>query len=101
VCRGTAMKSREYPQARGLVGCVSLSRKELSLFRRLIEGRRSLPVHRTEDWVCYECLFASPDLGVMVRHIVRVHGAAPVTKEDLEEDDPDSLVRSARQATGS
>ncbi len=93
------MKPPEYPQAPGLVGCVFLSRQELSLFRRLIESRRPLPVHRTDGWVCYECLFASPDLGVMVRHIVHAHGSAPVTRDDLEEDDPDSLIRSARKAT--
>ena len=78
-------KSQEYPQARGPVGYGFLSRKELSLFRRLIDDRRSLPVYRAGHWLCYECPFESTNLAVMARHIVRAHGAAPVSDDDLEE----------------
>ena len=77
------MKLPEYPEARGPIGYAFLSRKELSLFRRLIEGRRSLPVYRAGRWLCYECSFASMDLAAMARHIVRAHGAAPASEDDL------------------
>lgn len=80
------MRAQEYPQAQGPVGYAFLSRKELSLFRRLIDDRRSLPVHRAGSWLCYECPFASPDLAVMAMHIVRTHGAAPADGDDLDRD---------------
>ncbi len=80
------MKSQEYSQAQGPVGYTFLSRKELALFRRLIDDRRSLPVYRAGCWLCYECPFASPDLAVMARHIVRVHGAAPADGDDSDRD---------------
>jgi hypothetical protein len=80
------MKSPEYPGARGPVGYAFLSHKELSLFRRLIDGRRSLPVYRAGCWLCYECPFASTDLAAMARHIVRAHGAAPANEDDLDKD---------------
>ena len=86
---GTDMKSHQHPQASGIVGYAFLSHKELSLFRRLIDDRRSLPVHRAGGWLCYECPFASKDLAAMARHIVRAHGAAPPNEEDLEEGHPD------------
>jgi hypothetical protein len=76
------MKSPEHPEARGPIGYAFLSRKELSLFRRLINGRRSLPVYRAGYWLCYECSFESADLAAMARHIVRAHGAAPAREED-------------------
>ena len=83
------MRSPEYSQARGPVGYACLSRKEVSLFRRLIEDRRSLPVYRAGSWLCYECAFASTDLAAMVRHIVRAHGAVPTNEDDVDEDDHD------------
>ncbi len=86
---GTDMKSHQYPQAPGLVGYAFLSRKELFLFRQLIDDRRPLPVHRAGGWLCYECPFASKDLAVMARHIVRAHGAAPANDDDLEEGNAD------------
>ena len=94
------MRSQEYPRAQGPTGYAFLSRKELSLFRRLIDDRRSLPVYRAGCWLCYECPFASPDLVVMAGHIVRAHGAAPANEDDLDEDDSD-LVGRACQGGGS
>lgn len=79
------MKSHQHPQAPALVGYAFLSRRELSLFRRLIDDRRSLPIYRAGSWLCYECPFTARDLAVMARHIVRVHGAAPANRDDLEE----------------
>ncbi len=79
------MKSHQHPQAPGLVGYAFLSRTELSLFRRLIDDRRPLPIYRAGGWLCYECRFASKSLAVMTRHIVRAHGAAPTNEEDVEE----------------
>jgi hypothetical protein len=79
------MKSHQHPQAQGLAGYAFLSHKELSLFRRLIGDRRSLPVYRAGGWLCYECSFTAQDLAAMARHIVRAHGAAPPNEDDLEE----------------
>ncbi len=76
------MESLEHPEAREPVGYAFLSRKELSLFRRLINRRRSLPVYRAGCWLCYECPFASTDLAAMARHIVRAHGAAAASEDD-------------------
>ena len=86
------MKSPEYPRAQGPVGYAFLSRKEVSLFRRLIDDRRSLPVYRAGGWLCYECAFAATDLTAMVRHILRAHGAVPTNEDDLEEDDHDKRL---------
>ena len=94
------MKSQEYSQGRGPIGYAFLSRKELSLIRRLVDDRRSLPVHRAGCWLCYECPFESRDLGAMAKHIVRAHGAAPANEDDLDEDDSD-LVGHACQGGGS
>jgi hypothetical protein len=80
-------KSPEDSRGQGLVGYAFLSRREVSLFRRLIEDRRSLPVYRADGWLCYECAFASADLAAMVRHILRAHGAIPTNEDDLDEDD--------------
>jgi len=71
------------------MGYAFLSRKELSLFRQLIDDRRSLPVYRAGCWVCSECPFESTDLAAAARHIVRAHGAIPTNEEDLDEDDSD------------
>ncbi len=90
------MKLPEDSQGRGPVGYAFLSRKELSLFRRLIDGRRSLPIYRAGGWLCYECPFTSANLAVMARHIVRAHGAAPPSKDDLDEDDPDTAYPAGR-----
>ena len=90
------MKSPEYSQARGPVGYAFLSRKELSLFRRLIDYRRSLPIYRAGRWLCYECPFTSTNLAAMARHIVRAHGAAPANRDDLEEEDSDSAGPAVR-----
>ena len=90
------MKLPEYSQARGPVGYAFLSRKELSLFRRLIGDRRSLPVYRAGCWLCYECPFTSANLGVMATHIVRTHGAAPPNHDDLDEDDSDPAFQAGR-----
>jgi hypothetical protein len=87
------MKSPEYSRARGPVGYAFLSRKEVSLFRRLIDGRRSLPVYHAGGWLCYECSFASENLAVMARHIVRAHGAAPANEDNLDDDDDKRSVR--------
>jgi hypothetical protein len=81
------MKAPQHSPSELLVGYVFLSRKELSLFRRLINGRRPLPVHQATGWACHECSFASPDLRAVVRHIVRTHGAASKDEDGLEEDD--------------
>lgn len=81
---GRDMKSPEYPQARGFIGYAFLSRKELSLFRRLIEERRSLPVYRAGCWLCHECAFESTNLALVARHIERAHGAAPANEDDLD-----------------
>ncbi|MCL5280950.1 MAG: hypothetical protein M1376_13710 [Planctomycetes bacterium] len=86
------MKSPQYPRANGPVGYAFLSRKEVSLFRRLIHDRRSLPVYRAGGWLCYECAFAATDLAVMVRHIRRAHGAVPANNDDRDEDDPDKRL---------
>ncbi len=90
------MKSQEYPQARGPIGYTFLSRKELSLFRRLIDDRRPLPIYRAGGWLCYECSFASTDLAAMARHIARAHGAAPANEDDLDEDDSDPAYQAGR-----
>jgi hypothetical protein len=66
--------SSEHP-----LGYAFLSRRELSLFRQLIDDRRSLPVYRAGWWVCYECPFESTDLTVTASHIVRAHGATPAS----------------------
>ena len=58
------------------IGYASLNGKDLSVFRQLIEDRRSLPAYRAGCWVCYECLFESADLTATARHIVRAHGSA-------------------------
>jgi hypothetical protein len=81
------MKAPQHSPNGAFVGYVFLSRKEVSLFRRLIRGRRTLPVHRENGWVCHECLFASLDLGAVVRHIVQAHGATPANEDDLQEED--------------
>jgi hypothetical protein len=78
------MRAPEYPEARGPVGCAFLSRQELLLFRRLIDGRRSLPVYRAGCWLCYECPFESANLAAMARHIVRAHGAASANDDDSD-----------------
>jgi hypothetical protein len=59
------------------IGYAFLSGKELSLFRLLIEDRRSLPVCRAGGWVCYECPFEATDLAAVAEHIVRAHEAIP------------------------
>jgi hypothetical protein len=84
-----AGKSPGYPQAQGPVGYAFLSRKEVSLLRRLIHDRRSLPIYRVDGWLCYECAFACPELAAMVRHILCAHGAVPADEEDRDEDDRD------------
>ena len=94
------MKAPEYSQGRGPVGYAFLSRNELSLFRRLIGDRRSLPIYRAGCWLCYECAFSSANLAVMTRHIVRTHGAAPSNKDDLEEDDSDPAYQAGLPAFG-
>ncbi len=81
------MKSPQVPRADSLVGYAFLSRKEVSLLRRLIHNRRSLPVYRAGGWLCYECAFAATDLAVMVRHIVRAHTAVGANPDDADEDD--------------
>lgn len=76
--------SSEHP-----IGYAFLTSKQLSLFRRLIDDRQSLPVYRAGCWVCYDCPFESTDLAATARHIVRAHGATPASEDDLEEDDSD------------
>jgi len=74
------------PSSQHPIGYAFLSRKELSLFRQLIDDRRPLPVYRAGGWVCYECPFESTDLAATARHIVRAHGAIPASEDNLEED---------------
>ena len=59
------------------LGYAFLKGKERSLFRLLIEDRRSLPVYRAGCWLCYECSFESADLTATARHIVRAHRSTP------------------------
>jgi len=64
-----------------------LSGKDLSIFARLINNRRCLPVYRGGFWGCYECPFESTDLGIIAAHIIHVHKPAPLSdKEELYED---------------
>jgi hypothetical protein len=72
-----------------LIGYAFLSSKHLSLFRQLIDNRRSLPVYRSGRWLCYECPFESADLAATARHIVRAHGATPASEEGSDEDGSD------------
>ncbi len=78
------------------MGYAFLNHKDLSLFHRLIGDRRSLPVYRAGCWLCYECTFESTDLAAMARHIVRTHGAAPATEDDLDEDGSDFAPQARR-----
>jgi len=71
------------PSSQHPIGYAFLSRKELSLFRQLIDDRRPLPVYRAGGWVCCECPFESTDLAATARHIVRAHGAIPAREDDL------------------
>ena len=70
------------PSSEHPIGYARLSRKELSLFRQLIDDRRPLPVYRAGGWVCYECPFESTDLAATARHIVRAHAAIPAREDD-------------------
>ena len=85
-CVGPQMDTRDLSCERHL-GYAFLDRKELPLFRQLIDVRRSLPIYRAGCWVCYECRFESTDLAVMARHIVRAHGATAAREDDLEQDE--------------
>jgi hypothetical protein len=80
------MKAPQHSPNGELIGYAFLSRQEISLFRQLIHGRRSLPVYRATGWACRECAFASTDLRAVARHIVRAHRAAP-RKEDQGDKD--------------
>ena len=77
------------PSSEHPIGYARLSRKELSLFRQLIDDRRPLPVYRAGGWVCYECPFESTDLAATARHIVRAHAATPASRDVLDENDSD------------
>jgi hypothetical protein len=77
------------PSSEHPIGYAFLNGKELSLFRLLIEDRRSLPVCRAGGWVCYECPFAATDLAAVAEHIVRAHEATPASRDVLDENDSD------------
>ena len=70
------------PSSQHPIGYAFLSRRELSLFRQLIDDRRPLPAYRAGGWVCYEGPSESTDLAATARHIVRAHGAIPASEDD-------------------
>ena len=68
---------------RRVVELGSLSDEDLSLFVRLFDHRRSLPVYRGPSWRCYQCQFESADLETMTTHIMRTHKPAPLTDDEI------------------
>ncbi len=68
----------------GVIDAGFLSDEDLAVFVELTNHRRSLPVYHGWCWCCYECGFASTDLAIVGRHIMRVHRPAPMDQEDYD-----------------
>lgn len=68
----------------GVINAGFLSDEDLAVLMELTHHRRSLPVYHGWCWCCYECGFASADLAAVGRHLMRMHPAAPMDREDYD-----------------